>query len=311
MRKYFVTGFYLLIVGGILLLGGFVMGGNRSVIWDHGFKVAQKMDETYPLSNFNNIYIEGRDTNVNLKLGDRYKIHVDGDKSQVPTYKVKDGTLTISGGEQKNDKIGVNVLGRTQITVTIPMNKALNNVNVRLADGTMRINDVTIDHLVKTPNDMDYDSSLYLNDVTVHNLDKINLYNDTLGMNNSKISNMTLIASADSIIKADSSTITNSNINLDESSLNIKQSNLDSIKSLANHSKVSLTKTTLMNQNKFRLLTGGRFTGNSLTVDGLDLTTEKGIVRYFDKSYGNNYQDRTDATNLLDVKATKSSITIK
>lgn len=310
MRKYFVTGFYLLIIGGLLLLGGLVMGGNRSVVWDNGFKVAQKIDETYPLSDFNNVYIEGRDTNVNLKLGDRYKIHIDGDKSQTPTYKVKDGTLTITGKEQKG-RVGVEVLGRTQVTITIPMNKTLDNVNVRLANGTMRINDVTIDHLIKTAKDMDYDSDLLLNDATVNNLDKINLYNATLGLKNSKISNMSLVATEYSTIKADSSTITNSSFNLDESTLNIKQSNLDSIKSLDNHSKVTLTNSTLMNQNHFRIFTAGRFTGKGLTVDGLNLNTEKGIVRYFDKSYGTSYTSKTDAKNLLDVRATTGNITIK
>lgn len=310
MRKYFVTGFYLLIIGGLLLLGGFVMGGNRSVVWDHGFKVAQKVDETYPLSDFKNIYVEGRDTNVNLKLGDRYKIHVDGDKSQAPTYKVKDGTLTVTGKEQKG-RVGVDVLGRSEITITIPMNKSLDNANFRLANGSIRISDVTMDHLVKTAKDMDYDSNIYLNDATVHNFDKVNLYNATLGIKNSKINNMSLIASAYSDVKAENSTISHSSFNLDESTLNIKQSNLDSIRSLDNHSKVTLAKTTLMNQNKFRIFTNGRFTGSELTVDGMQLSTEKGIVRYFDKNYGTSYENKTDATNLLDVKATKGTITIK
>lgn len=310
MRKYFVTGFYLLIIGGLLLLGGFVMGGNRSVVWNHGFKVAQKVDETYPLSDFKNIYVEGRDTNVYVKLGDRYKIHVDGDKSQAPTYKVKDGTLTVTGKEQKG-QIGVDVLGRSEITITIPMNKTLDNANFRLANGSIHISDVTVDHLVKTAKDMDYDSNLYLNDATINNVDKINLYNATLGVKNSKINNMSLIASAYSDVKAENSTISHSSFNLDESTLNIKQSNLDSIRSLDNHSKVTLAKTTLMNQNKFRIFTNGRFTGSELTVDGMQLSTEKGIVRYFDKNYGSSYENKTDATNLLDVKATKGTITIK
>src|SRR5699024_11133422 len=114
MRKYFVTGFYLLIIGGLLLLGGFLMGANRSVVWDHGFKVAQVLNETYPLADFKNIYVEGRDTNVNIKFGDRYKIHIDGDKSQAPTYTVKDQTLTVSGGQQKG-RIGVDVLGNEEV----------------------------------------------------------------------------------------------------------------------------------------------------------------------------------------------------
>lgn len=310
MRKYFVTGFYLLIIGGILLLGGFVMGANRSVVWDHGFKVAQRVNETYPLSDFKNIYIEGRDTNVNLKLGDRYKVHITGDKSQSPKYKVKDGTLTISGKEQKNN-IGVDVMGREQITITIPMNKSLDNVNIRLANGNMHVNDVTIDHMVKTAKDMDYDANLYLDNATINNFDKINLYNATLDMKNSKVNNMTLVASAYSDVKSESSTLTNASVNLDESNLNIKQSNIDSLKSMANHSKISISKTTLMNKNDLRLFGGGRFVGSALTVDGVSFSTEKGIVRYFDKSYGQNYENKTDATNLLEVRATKGAITIK
>lgn len=310
MRKYFVTGFYLLIIGGLLLLGGIIMGANRSVVWDHGFKVAQNVSETYPLSDFKNIYVEARYSNVNIKLGDRYKIYISGDKSQAASYKVKDGTLTVTGKENRG-RVGIDVFGRQQITITIPMNKTLDNVNVRLADGSTHINDVTIDHLVKTAKDMDYDSNLYLTNATINNLDKINLYNATFDMNNSKVNNMSLIAAAYSNIKSENSTITKSSLSMDESKLNLKQSNLDSIKSLSNHSKIALSKSTLMNKNNFRIYSGGKFTGSGLTVDGLDLTTEKGIVRYFDKSYGTSYQDKVDADNLLKVKATKGSITIK
>ncbi|WP_054642389.1 hypothetical protein [Companilactobacillus kimchii] len=89
MRKYFVTGFYLLIVGGLLLLGGFIMGGNKSVVWNHGFKIIQKIDETYPLSNFKNVYVEGRNTNVTFRLGDRYKIRIDGEKSSELLIRLK------------------------------------------------------------------------------------------------------------------------------------------------------------------------------------------------------------------------------
>jgi len=43
----------------------------------------------------------------------------------------------------------------------------------------------------------------------------------------------------------------------------------------------------------------------------LKLNTDKGIVRYFDKSYGTSFENKTDAANLLDVKATKGTITVK
>lgn len=307
MRKYFVTGFYLLIIGGLLLLGGFIMGGNRSVIWDHGFKVAQRINETYPLSDFKNIYVEGSNTNVNIKLGDRYKIHIDGDKSQAPKYKVKDGTLTV-GIKEHIGKIGVE---GEQVTITIPMNKTLDNVNLRLADSNIRISDVTIDHLIKSTKDMDYDSNLYLSDTTVNNLDKVNLYNATMGIKNSKINNMTLTASAHSDVNVNNATITKSTISLDESDLGIKQSNLDSMSALGTHSKVNLTKTTLMNKNRFRLYGPSKFVGSELTVDGMKLNLNKGVVRYFDKSYGTAYENKIDATNLLDVTGSKGSITIK
>ncbi|MQS98478.1 DUF4097 family beta strand repeat-containing protein [Companilactobacillus halodurans] len=311
MRKYFVTGFYLLIVGGILLLGGFLMGANRSVVWNHGFKVAQNVDETYPLEKFDNIYLDGRSANVNVRFGDRYKIHVDGDKSQAPTYKVKDGTLTVSANKQKNH-IGVNVFGRESVTITIPMNKSLDNISINLADSNIHINDVTVSHLMKTAKDLDYDANLYLNDVTIKKLNKANFYNATFSTKNSKISDMTLSASDYSDFKADNTTFTRSNINLDESNLSLQESNLDSMNALINHGKVAISKSTLMNQNKFKLFNSGRFSGSSIMVDGMKLSTDRGIVRYFGKNYGNNYQNKIDSTNLLDVKAAdKGLITIK
>lgn len=310
MRKYFVTGFYLLVIGGILLLGGILMGANRSVIWDHGFKVAQVKNETYPLDDFKNIYVEGRDANVSIKFGDRYKIHIDGDRSQAPTYKVKDGTLTVLGSTRKG-RVGVDVLGREKITITIPMNKTLDNVNLKTANSKISISDVTINNLIKTAKDMDYDADLELNDVTIHNVDKLSLYNAELEMKNSNITNLSLTGSAYSEVESENTTLKNANINLDQSNMDIESSNIDSLKAFVNHGKVEISKTTLMNKNKVRILNKGRFTGEKLTVDGLKLDTDKGIVRYFDKSYGTSFENKTDETNLLDVKATKGTITIK
>ncbi|PMD68152.1 DUF4097 family beta strand repeat-containing protein [Companilactobacillus nuruki] len=311
MRKYFVTGFYLLIIGGILLLGGIVMGANRSVVWDHGFKVAQVKDETYPLSDFKNIYVESRDTNVNIKFGDRYKIHVSGDKSQTPTYKVKNNTLTVNGGAKKG-RIGVDVLGHEDVTITIPMNKKLDNVNIRAANGNVRISDVTIENLIKTAKDMDYDSNMYITDATVNNVPKLNLYNAVLNLKNTKINNISLVSTEKSNINVSNATVSNASFNLDDSELNIKQSNLDSVKSMSNHSKVYLSKSTLMNYNKFHLYSKGSFHGKELTVDGVNLkSTDKGLVQYFDKNYGDNYQNKADSSNSLEVKSTNGSITIK
>lgn len=310
MRKYFVTGFYLLIIGGVLLLGGFLMGANRSVVWDHGFKVAQVKNETYPLSDFKNIYVESQDTNINIKFGDRYKIHVDGDKSQAPTFKVKDDTLTVMGNNKKG-RIGVDVLGHETVTITIPMNKELDDVNVRAANGSVRINDVTIKSLVKTAKDMDYDSNMYITDATIKNVPKLNLYNAVLNIKNSKISNLTLVSTEDSNINIANATISNASLNLDESELNVKQSNLDSVKSLANHSRIYLNNSVLMNKNRFHLFSKGSFHGKEVTVDGLDLQTEKGLIQYFDKNYRDNYQIKSDTSNLLKVKSTNGSITVK
>ncbi|WCG35238.1 DUF4097 family beta strand repeat-containing protein [Companilactobacillus farciminis] len=310
MRKYFVTGFYLLIIGGILLLGGVLMGANRSVVWNHGFKVAQSVDETYPLSDFKNVYVEGRDTNVNFKLGDRYKIHVDGDKSQMPSYKVRNDTLTITG-KKKNKHVGVDVLGRTKVTITIPMDKTLDNVSLRLANSAIYINDVTIEHLVKTAKDMDYDAQLYIKNATINNLDKINLYDANFEVENSKISNMTLVANQYSDVIIKNSTLVKTSVNLNESALKVKQSNLDTMNSLSNHGRITMDKVVFMNKNDFRIFSDGHFTGSDITADGSDLTTADGVVRVMDKDYGHEYQNKVDASTLLTVKATKGSITIK
>lgn len=310
MRKYFVTGFYLLIIGGLLLLGGFIMGGNKSVTWEHGFKVVQRVDETYPLDKFKNVYVEGNDANVNIRLGDRYKVRINSEKSSAPTYKIKNDTLTVMG-QKKKGMIGVGVLENDNITITIPMNKSLNNVNLRVAGGDIKISDVTVNNLVKSAKDLDYDSNLYLTDATIKNIDKMNIYDAVFDIKNTKITNANLVANAHSDINATNATILKSHFNLDDSDLSIKHSNLDTIKSLANHSKISVSKTTMMNRNEFKIFGSGHFNGSSLTVDGLNLTSNNGYVRYFDKKYGNSYQNRTDAKNLLVVQTNKAPITIK
>lgn len=310
MRKYFVTGFYLLIIGGLLLLGGVLMGANRSVVWDHGFKVAQEKDETYPLADFKNVYVEGKDVDVSIRFGDRYKIHIAGDKSQAPTYKVKDDTLSVVGPEKKGS-IGVDVLGHEKITITIPMNKKLDNVHLRTAKSNLQLNDVTINNLVKTAQDMDYDSNIALNDVTIHNAADITVYNAAFNAKNSNITNLNLAGSEYSTIKTDNTTIKDSHLNLDGSTLAIKQSNLDSMNAVVNHGKVNLTNTVLMNKNKFDLSNSSKFTGSNLTVDGLKLALDKGLVRCYNRNYGIQYENKADAANLLDVKGTKGTITIK
>src|SRR5699024_10136656 len=140
-----------------------------------------------------------------------------------------------------------------------------------LADGYIRMNDVTINNLVKSAKDLDYDSNVYLNDATINNIEKMNLYDATLTMKNSKISNANLVASAYSGIEANNSTILKSSFNLDESKMNIKQSNIDTLKSLANHSKINISKTTLMNHNEFRMFGSGHFVGSAISVEGMDL----------------------------------------
>ncbi|WP_334331790.1 DUF4097 family beta strand repeat-containing protein [Companilactobacillus sp. HBUAS59544] len=312
MRKYFVTGFYLLIVGGLLLLGGFIMGGNKSVVWNHGFQVVTKIDQTDPLNDFKNIYIEGKDMDVNIRLGDRYKIRMAGDKSSLPTHEQHDDTLTVTGQTQKNGTVGVGVdaINRAHVTITVPMDKSLNNVHIRLSNGYIRMNDVTIEDLVKSVKDMDYDSNIYMSDVTVNNVKKLNMYDTNLTLINTKLNNANIVANAYSRIEANNVTFLKSNINMDESDLIVKESNFDTLKAMANHSKISISKTTMMNKNEFRMYSSGRFNAKDLTVEGMNLTSENGYVRYNDKKQGETYQIKPDAQNLLTVVTTKAPITI-
>ncbi|WP_334352317.1 DUF4097 family beta strand repeat-containing protein [Companilactobacillus sp. HBUAS56257] len=312
MRKYFVTGFYLLIVGGLLLLGGFIMGGNKLVVWNHGFQVVTKIDQTDPLNDFKNIYIEGKDMDVNIRLGDRYKIRMAGDKSSLPTHEQHDDTLTVTGQTQKNGTVGVGVdaINRAHVTITVPMDKSLNNVHIRLSNGYIRMNDVTIEDLVKSVKDMDYDSNIYMSDVTVNNVKKLNMYDTNLTLINTKLNNANIVANAYSRIEANNVTFLKSNINMDESDLIVKESNFDTLKAMANHSKISISKTTMMNKNEFRMYSSGRFNAKDLTVEGMNLTSENGYVRYNDKKQGETYQIKSDAQNLLTVVTTKAPITI-
>ena len=312
MRKYFVTGFYLLIVGGLLLLGGFIMGGNKSVVWNHGFQVVTKVDTTDPLNDFKNINLKGKDMDVSVRLGDRYKIRMTGDASSLPRHEQKGDTLTVTGQNQKNGTIGIGVdaINRARVTITVPMDKALDNVHIRVSNGYIRMNDITIKNFVKSVKDMDYDSNIYMSDVTVDNVEKLNMYDTNLTLISTKLSNANIVANAYSRVEATNTTFLKSNINMDESDLIVKESNLDTLKAMANHSKISISKTTMMNKNEFRMYSSGKFNAQDLTVEGMDLTSENGYVRYDDKKQGETYQIKPDAQNLLTVVTTKAPITI-
>src|SRR5699024_3705626 len=102
-------------------------------------------------------------------------------------------------------------------------------------------------------------------------------------------------------VEATNTTFLKSNINMDESDLIVKESNFDTLKAMANHSKISISKTTMMNKNEFRMYSSGKFNAQDLTVEGMDLTSENGYVRYDDKKQGETYQIKPDAQNLLTV----------
>jgi hypothetical protein len=235
-----------------------------------------------------------------------------GDKSSLPTHEQHDDTLTVTGQTQKNGTVGVGVdaINRAHVTITVPMDKSLNNVHIRLSNGYIRMNDVTIEDLVKSVKDMDYDSNIYMSDVTVNNVKKLNMYDTNLTLINTKLNNANIVANAYSRIEANNVTFLKSNINMDESDLIVKESNFDTLKAMANHSKISISKTTMMNKNEFRMYSSGRFNAKDLTVEGMNLTSENGYVRYNDKKQGETYQIKPDAQNLLTVVTTKAPITI-
>ncbi|AKP67129.1 DUF4097 family beta strand repeat-containing protein [Companilactobacillus ginsenosidimutans] len=327
-RQTMVTGVYLLVVGVILAVIGFATNAPKTVVWDHGFNVSQNIEYTKNVDKFSNVIISGNDGNVEVKSGDSFKVYVKGDKRQIPKYKIRQNTLFIN--KQTRAKAGI-ITQPQRIVVTVPKDEKLDMVEANVSQDDISLNGITVNKLiVNSSSDSDY-GWLYINNSRVLKSSKMNLNTYHLQTFNTEMNNLTLDAGelpddysagndADDIdyedtvvdsIHLENSSFTNAKLSLDHSDIYIEDSTLSGTKSKSSHSRVKMDNSVLKGVNEFTI-SSGLFSGRKNKIDGYDLSTNKGTIKFLgNRIKENQYQVNQNVDNLLRVNGERVRIVIK
>lgn len=309
MRKYFVTGFYLLVLGAILFVGGYLTGGLQMIVWDHGFKISQKVDETNDLKSFSKVKVNGKNVSVRIEKGDKYSIHISGDKLQEPTYSVEKDTLTVTGHKRK---AAVDWAGRGErVIITVPKKESLQRMHVNLAEGNVRLRNLTIKKFTKSNKYWGNDAAIYLDNVTVTEQKGSKFFFDDgyVKIKNSTINNLNFEADDDSIVDIENSTLNNYKFKMSDSNLKVVNSKLNGGTINMDDGHVRLQVVTIKGTNDYILTDESTFRSESGKMDGVDFNANS--VHYFGENKGNSYQSSPDSENLLKVNATDGSIRVQ
>ncbi|WP_125566388.1 DUF4097 family beta strand repeat-containing protein [Companilactobacillus insicii] len=306
MRKYFVIGFYLIIIGGLLLGGGLVMGAEKTVLWDHGFKISKQIDKTESVKKFDKIKVDSDAYSVNIETGDRYKVHIVGDKLRTSDYYVSDGTLHISGNASGKYSDIISGYKNPRITVTMPMGSTLKELNLNMNQLGMDVNGVKIDNLLISNGS---NGSLNFIDSEIKNAKNIELDSSFLEFQRSDIENFELKNSANSNIQMSESNIKNSIIHTNNVQLDAYKSVLENLTFATRNGHVGINQSTVKGKNTFNLKNGS-FSAKGVNVEGLDLSTINGNVAYYGQGQGKSYQNNSDSENLLRVVTVNGSIEV-
>ncbi|MQS89523.1 DUF4097 domain-containing protein [Lactobacillus salsicarnum] len=308
MRKYLVTGLYLLIIGVVLAVGGHMMGASKTVVWHHGFQVSKSVDTTKSVGKFSKIEADTEISNIKVKSGDKFQVQVVGDQFSKAEYKIKDDTLVVS--EKYLDSGHVGVSSDHKIVVTIPKGTQLENVDLTMGDSNARLVHIDTKNLKVHSNDDDI-GLLALNSVKVTDSAEVNLNHARLWINKSHLNNLKMLTDSSTNINIIKSTISNSKLDLHQGYLDIEDSVLENNTISMSQGRVELEESQIHGINGFDL-EQGQFEAEKVNTDGLDLSTKNGEIEYLDsKKNERSFQNNPDAGNLLRVSSTQGKIVIK
>lgn len=339
-RTTMVTGIYILLIGLVLAIIGFASGAPKNVIWDHGFQVSKRMNKTDDVQKFSSIKISDGDGRIQVVSGDKtsgnkFQIQTVGDDQRTPKYKIKDGTLYI----ERKTKSGFSFSGNQELTVTIPQNVKLDNITAKTNYEGLNISGITVKNIDITPASDTDGGDVGIDSTRVLESAKLDIHNSRLSIANSELNHMIVnsfdmqddgdsdeedsedytdindddnLSIEDASIYISGSTIKNSRLSMSAGGLIVKDhSTFDNVKTNIKTGSVKVGSTKLKGMNEFNI-TRGSFRGNVLQMDGVDLSNQRGRIRYFGDSTDNHvFQANPGAENLLKVNGDNLAIRIK
>ncbi|WP_164507322.1 DUF4097 family beta strand repeat-containing protein [Companilactobacillus furfuricola] len=332
MRKTtMVTGIWLLAVGIVLATIGLLTNAPKTVVWNNGLKVSRSVSIDKNLSSFNKIKISDGDGDVEIKGGSDYSISIEGDEIQAPKYRLKNETLYID----KKQRSKASFTGNETVVVTVPQDKQLQKIDLEVGRDGVTMSNVDVKKLVANGVMKSEDFStnkLTLDNVNVADSAQINLNYSRLNTLNSQLNNLTLISRGDSTDEYDDeyddtdedfdddgnvdvtfsdTSVTKASIQANASDVDVRNSVLEEVTTSSNYGRVRVIDTTLKGINEFKINTGV-FSGRSIKTDDVDLSNNKGLIKYMGNSTNDHvYQADKDAQNLLRVSGDRLRINVK
>ncbi|MCH5462041.1 DUF4097 domain-containing protein [Lactobacillus sp. LC28-10] len=152
MKKTFITGIIILIIGGIMLAIGIGQGGIKSIYWDNGLKTDRSTSYSRDIKNVDTINIEGSNYGpIAIHQGNVAKVTVHAQKSNQIKTSISGHTLSISGHSRTHfmfDDFSIDN-GSQTIDVTVPKKTQIKTIDNR-GEMSLHVTDLTVESLKST-----------------------------------------------------------------------------------------------------------------------------------------------------------------
>ncbi|GAA3612180.1 DUF4097 domain-containing protein [Secundilactobacillus similis DSM 23365 = JCM 2765] len=160
MKKTFIFGVILLVIGGVLFSIGLGNGGLKSVYWDDGFKVDARVSKSVNYQDVSEIDVNGNGMGpVVIQQGDttETKVRLHASKSSHVSMTNHQGKLTITGSGSSGFIFGSQDFDSNQqpiVEVTVPAKTKLKSITLGSDSNTTVQNVSTKELNVNTSEDL-------------------------------------------------------------------------------------------------------------------------------------------------------------
>lgn len=315
MKKTFIAGWIVLIVGALLFALGYSLHGNKAIYMQNNKPVIvnpKKKTFNRQVKAFKNLKVNVSEVDVEIKTGDKFNVKYVGDNYHEPTVKLQNETLTLAQTKHNphfrhnvsfriDAKDGIVFSDKTnyknKLVVTIPEDTSIDELNGRIDDGKVTLNNVTMKNT------------------------KLSLAESELNLNHAQLDNVKITAD-DTDMKFDNSNLSVGNIDTDNGSIIFNRGSLRQVGIKVSDGDVTIDNVSLeggnldvengdININNTQVQAGyqiknidGDLKVKQTTAEGYDVHVIDGSVKLFKstKEDGGRLDKNATSQNILKVQ---------
>lgn len=311
--KFILLGFFSIVLGGIMMIVGFMHGGNRAITWQDGrFDIIRIHKVAKTEKAFKKISIDAKDANIKIVEGSHYSVKGQVNNKKGLKITNKNDKLTVKYANKDFDGM-INLTAASEseyFTITVPTGTNLKNIQIGRADhyntsnNEVDITNITADQLSL------YGSDSYLNLQGVTSKDLTVSANDgNMTMMDTKITDKTDVMLQDGRIRLTNVQMTTPTIRLSDGSLMVIRSNFDTAAIQLTDGSLKGINTNWTGTNAVTT-TDGDVTLQNNAVTGYQVQASDGNVHVNGESHGSSYNDSIEAPDRLNIVTSDGSVKI-